>query len=98
MNIDCAGCAGNPHACDGCSIGLLLGPVVSVTSYDAPDPGTAAESVIAEEASAAEMTEAIAVFAATGMLAGLRSVPDAGDVRAGRGGAGGSVIRRLRAG
>lgn len=74
MNVDCAGCIGHPHACGDCSIGLLLGPVVSVTSGD--DQGNGRDS---------EMSAAIAVFAASGMLPGLRSVSSRGDVRAGGG-------------
>jgi hypothetical protein len=63
MNVDCAGCVGNPHACGDCSIGFLLGPVMTVTGTGSGEP------------EAVEMVDAIAVFAATGMLSGLRAIP-----------------------
>ncbi len=66
LHVDCSTCPGAPRACGDCSVGLLLGPVLSVAPpprpvTEHPEPG---------------LNDAIATFAGAGMLPGLRVVPD----------------------
>lgn len=70
MHIDCSTCVGSPRACDGCSVGFLLGPVVAATG------GNAARSPERESGRAADrdIARAIGVFADAGMISGARNV------------------------
>ena len=74
MNVDCAACVGNPRSCGDCSIGLLLGPIVTATKAAGPGYDGDVEGYGRDGGSEAEMTHAIALFVASGMLPGLRAV------------------------
>ncbi|CAM3769310.1 MULTISPECIES: hypothetical protein [Tsukamurella] len=73
LHIDCSTCPAKPRACGDCSVGFLLGPVVSVAPEAAPAPEAGLE-VTPEP----DLNVAIAHFADAGMLPHLRVVSDQG--------------------
>lgn len=67
LHIDCSTCPGAPAACEGCSVALLLGPVVSLASTTDVTPVLQPDQGI---------NGAIAAFAAAGMLPGFEAAGD----------------------
>ncbi|GAA4388437.1 hypothetical protein GCM10023147_14040 [Tsukamurella soli] len=84
MNIDCSTCAGHPRACNGCVVGLLLGPVVGAVKPATGEDVAAGRVSPGSGGPVAEINRAIGLFADAGMLPRLRSVPPIrGEVRGG---------------